>query len=809
MKIFIRLVYNKEVKIEYSLTFGVFAMKVISRITVFPLVSALFLGLASSARADLVAHWAFDEAAGATTAADSTGTYPATPSNTSITFGDAGKFGNAVTFDGTTASSQLTYSGLQGIYDTSVSFSFWVKVPETTNTGGQVIGAWQNSWGYRIYFSNDQRKLSFDARSSSDGYAHYNTYGASTGNLVADQWNHVVVVLDRENNKTYTYLNGNFANGNTYASMGPLWESTGVSGMGWKQDQAGGGLLNGSLDEMYVYNSALTEQQVHGLMYNNNINEFVVANPYVQTENKVLLGALFGVSADSTVPEAMATGGYFGAQATTGNLGIAYATKAAEISSLNQVVDVTNDGLMVDLSSINAGNTYGANVQNAKCNVAGLRTTGKFFNETISVAGSNTQTANIKIDEGIGMHANALVTFNVAEICEKNGWDPSASLAFTCSKAGMNDEGSGSIDQVILVSDANHNILGSYVNGNYAPMTRGGDGTYSFDSAPTTHLGAGKLYDVDFLLPEGAKYLTLATTTSNITSAHGVFGQAHLRLVDAAPISEESPIYLNRLASMGASGTTGTGILAERMAVNGSVGAEITTSTFGVDTILGNLNNANGLQLASSAPWKFDFTKNFNSSNYTEGHIYNCKCGANVCDRAWNPLLGTADAPNDFIGLHAEKAITIDLSDIREAGCLDPNQPLQFTVTATGMHTVNAPATPIILVSNDDGILEGYVSGVKYDVTQENGIWYFDTSSGTDYNQYITNGASADFDITLGSNAKFLTLAYSGYGDANTDHFTWLNPMLVPISTEGVPEPTAWVLLLLGLLGLKFMKRQK
>ncbi|MGN1274888.1 MAG: LamG-like jellyroll fold domain-containing protein, partial [Thermoguttaceae bacterium] len=224
-------------------------MKVISRISVFPLVSALFLGLASSARADLVAHWAFDEAAGATTAADSTGTYPATPSNTSITFGDAGKFGNAVTFDGTTASSQLTYSGLQGIYDTSVSFSFWVKVPETTNTGGQVIGAWQNSWGYRIYFSNDQRKISFDARSSSDGYAHYNTYGASTGNLVADQWNHVVVVLDRENNKTYTYLNGNFANGNTYPSMGPLWESTGVSGMGWKQDQAGGGLLNGSLDE--------------------------------------------------------------------------------------------------------------------------------------------------------------------------------------------------------------------------------------------------------------------------------------------------------------------------------------------------------------------------------------------------------------------------------------------------------------------------------------------------------------------------------------------------------------------------------
>lgn len=407
------------------------------------------------------------------------------------------------------------------------------------------------------------------------------------------------------------------------------------------------------------------------------------------------------------------------------------------------------------------------------------------------------------------MHANALVTFDVAEICEKNGWDPSTRLAFTCSKAGMNDEGQGSIDQVILVSDADHNILGSYVNGKYAPMTRAADGTYSFDSAPTTHLGTGKLYDVDFLLPEGAKYLTLATTASVLTSAHGAFGQAHLRLADAAAVSEESPIYLNRLASMGASGTTGTGILSERMAVNGSIGAEITTSTFAVDTIVGRLDSAGGLQLASSAPWKFDFTKNFNSSGYTEGHIYNCKCGANVCERVWNPLLGTADNPNDFIGLHAEKAITIDLSDLREAGCLDPNQPLHFTVTATGMHTVNAPATPIILVSNDEGILEGYVSGVKYDVTEEDGIWYFDTSTGIDYNKTLTNGASADFDITLSSDAKFLTLAYSGFGDANTDHFTWLNPMIVPLSFSEVPEPATWVLLLLGLWGLSAVRRRK
>ena len=784
-------------------------MKIISKIIVFSLVSALCLSLASSARADLVAHWAFDEAAGATVATDSTGNYNATPSNDSIMFGDAGKFGNAVTFDGTTTTSQLTYDGLQGIYDTSLSFSFWVKVPETTNAGGQVIGAWQKSWGYRIFFSNTSRALSFDARSSTDNYATFVTYGIGTTSLVADQWNHVVITLDRENNKTYAYLNGTLVNQRSYDSMGPLWESAGVSGMGWKQDQAGGGLLNGSLDEMYVYNSALTEQQVHGLMYNNNVNEFVVANPYVQTENKVLLGALFGVSSDSTVQEAMAAGGTTGAQATTGNLGIAYATKTAEIATLNQVVDVTNDGLMIDLSSINAGQTYAANVQNAKCHQAGIRTNGIHFEENYSIAGQTVKTANIKIDEGIGMHANALVTFDVAEICEKNGWDSSARLAFTCSKAGMNDEGVGTIDQVILVSDADHNILGSYVNGKYAPMTRAADGTYSFESAPTTHIGSTKLYDVDLLLPEGTKYLTLATTASNISSAHGVFGQAHLRLVDTTPISEENPIYLNRLASMGASGSTGAGILSEHMAVNDSIGAEITASTFGVDTVVGRLDTAGGLQLASGAAWKFDFTKNFNSSNYTEGRIYNCKCGANTCSTGWNPLLGTADNPNDFIGVHAEKGITIDLSELREAGCLAPNQPLHFSVTATGMHVNGAAATPIVLVSNEEGILEGYVSGVKYDITEEDGIWYFDTSTGTDYNKTLANGASADFDVLLGMDAKYLTLAYSGFGSPTSDHFAWLNPMLVPLSFDEVPEPGTWVLLLLGLWGLNLIRRRK
>ena len=104
---------------------------------------------------------------------------------------------------------------------------------------------------------------------------------------------------------------------------------------------------------------------------------------------------------------------------------------------------------------------------------------------------------------------------------------------------------------------------------------------------------------------------------------------------------------------------------------------------------------------------------------------------------------------------------------------------------------------------------ERYVSGVKYDVTEENGIWYFDTSAGFDYNQFLTNGASADFDISLGTGAKYVTLAYSGYGDANTDHFTWLNPMIVPVSMGEIPEPATWVLLLLGLWGLSAVRRRK
>ena len=174
---------------------------------------------------------------------------------------------------------------------------------------------------------------------------------------------------------------------------------------------------------------------------------------------------------------------------------------------------------------------------------------------------------------------------------------------------------------------------------------------------------------------------------------------------------------------------------------------------------------------------------------------------------ALNPLLGTLDNPNDFIGMHSDYAMTFDLDEIRMAGGWNENQWFNFSTTLTGTHTSSKTVTGVLLLSSDEEILSAYVNGQLFDVVNEDGVWSLDGLS-PDTPLTVTGSETAEFNVDLGADAKFLTLALLCAGDMNTDHAAWFNPTLTAIQTQNLPEPASWAILALGTCGLLFLRRR-
>ena len=156
-----------------------------------------------------------------------------------------------------------------------------------------------------------------------------------------------------------------------------------------------------------------------------------------------------------------------------------------------------------------------------------------------------------RLEQGIGMHANALVTFDLDEIRRAGLLPSDQKFQFKVDRAGINDDALGSNGSSHLavivsrphmdkaVSDA---ILASYVNCKPVEVDVD-DFTYYFSGNPVEPLRAnGKFASFDILIPSEAKHLTLVTTGAGepadnpISSDHAVFSGARLEL---DPLPEE------------------------------------------------------------------------------------------------------------------------------------------------------------------------------------------------------------------------------------------------------------------------------
>jgi hypothetical protein len=149
-------------------------------------------------------------------------------------------------------------------------------------------------------------------------------------------------------------------------------------------------------------------------------------------------------------------------------------------------------------------------------------------------------------EQGIGMHSNALITFDLDEIRRAGLMPDDQKFRFRVDRAGMNDDvgvaetSSGYAAVVVSKRHKDKNvmdaIIGGYVNGKKMEITFS-DFTYNFTGAIPAPLKAdGNFAEFDIEIPADAQYITLVTTGAGepvgntINSDHMVFSGVRIEM---------------------------------------------------------------------------------------------------------------------------------------------------------------------------------------------------------------------------------------------------------------------------------------
>lgn len=183
----------------------------------------------------------------------------------------------------------------------------------------------------------------------------------------------------------------------------------------------------------------------------------------------------------------------------------------------------------------------------------GIRTLGKSFPSNSG-----------RTEQGIGMHANALITFDLDEIRRAGLLPADQRFMFRVDRAGLNDDtfGNGGSNAHLAVivskphrkSDVFDAIIAAYVNGQPARIAENDRAYYIAGEIPEPLKADGKFVQFEVPIPSEARYLTLVATgagtgpgENTISSDHTVFSGARL---ETDPLPE--------LTSVAASTAVGT-----------------------------------------------------------------------------------------------------------------------------------------------------------------------------------------------------------------------------------------------------------
>ena len=167
---------------------------------------------------------------------------------------------------------------------------------------------------------------------------------------------------------------------------------------------------------------------------------------------------------------------------------------------------------------------------------------------SIQTRGKKIDAKSARIEDGIGIHANALVTFDLVALRDAAGLPADQALTFVADRAGINDDVFGdsgaSVHLAVLVATAGDapTIRGLQINGVAAGIREQDAVSTPTGTFPVPLRADGKFVTFRVEIPPDAAWLTLAATgagtgsdKNTVHGDHAVFSGARIEYASAPP----------------------------------------------------------------------------------------------------------------------------------------------------------------------------------------------------------------------------------------------------------------------------------
>jgi hypothetical protein len=199
---------------------------------------------------NLVGHWKFDEISG-TSASDSSGNGRTGTLINGPTF-VAGKVGNGINLDG--VNDYVTVPSFQ-LSGTGFTLSAWIN-PASVSGAQMILAKGLNS--------NVEYYLFREGNHIQCGHANGGWYWLDSSNLITtpNQWYHVACTYNNTGRVAVTYINGTQSSTGTFSAS----PATNANPLIIGNDPDYNEFFGGKVDEVQIYNRALSEAEIRGLM---------------------------------------------------------------------------------------------------------------------------------------------------------------------------------------------------------------------------------------------------------------------------------------------------------------------------------------------------------------------------------------------------------------------------------------------------------------------------------------------------------------------------------------------------------------